>query len=303
MSSNVQIIEHRGRYDDDFYWERIDRNLAWLGDTREEAQGRQQKLRDAVIGVAGTGGIGGSTAMRLVRMGATHLKVADCDEFDATNIQRQVGAERHNLGRNKAEVVGEMCSMISGDADVDVYPQGITDSTAQSFVDGCDIVLDQIDVYTVDAHYALHEAFRQSQRCKCIITVLTIGHAAYVYKYTHDSMQIEEVYGLPKKSQSELTDKELRQLIGRIIPVQPDYPSRETFDRWWVDDRTVGIWGGTPPLCEGVLVERTALELMDFPSQTPLPVQPGYAIIDPRSMTTKTYSGAWWHDPAHLRAD
>lgn len=303
MPDDVKVIRHRGTYEDDFYWERVDRNLAWLGNTREEARARQEKLRDAVIGVAGTGGIGGSTAMRLVRMGATKLKVADCDEFDTTNIQRQVGAERHNLGRNKAEVVGEMTFEISRDVDVDVYPQGITDDTAQPFVDGCDIVLDQIDVYTVDAHYALHEAFRNSPRCKCIITVLTIGHGAYIFKYTHDSMQIEEVYGLPKKHQSELSEKELRQLIGRLIPVQPDFPSRETFDKWWVEDRTVGIWGGTPPLCEGVLVERTAMELMDFPGGTPLPVQPGYAIVDPRTLTTRTYSGAWWNDPTHPRAD
>lgn len=303
MSGDVQVIKHQGTYDDSFYWERVDRNLGWLGDTQDEARERQTKLRDSVIGVAGTGGIGGSTALRLLRMGAGKMKLADCDEFDATNIQRQVGAEIGNLGRNKAEVIGELGFAISGDVEIDVFPQGITDATAQPFTDGCDIVLDQIDVYTVDAHYALHEAFRNSSRCRCVITVLTIGHAAYVFKYTHDSMQIEDVYGLPKKSGSALTDKELRQLIGRIIPEQPDYPSRETFDRWWVADRTVGIWGGTPPLCEGVLAERTALELMDFPGVTPLPTQPGYAIMDTRSWTARTYSGAWWEDPSHSRVD
>ena len=26
----------RGHYDEDFYWERVDRNLGWLGDTTEE---------------------------------------------------------------------------------------------------------------------------------------------------------------------------------------------------------------------------------------------------------------------------
>lgn len=301
--SDVQIITHRGTYDDDFYWERVDRNLGWLGETDTQARERQVRLRDAVIGIAGTGGIGGSTALRLVRMGARKIKIADCDSFDATNIQRQVGADLSHLGRNKAEVIGEMAADISGDADIDVFPQGITDATAQPFVDGCDLILDQIDVYTVDAHYALHEAFRDSQRCQSVITVLTIGHAAYVYKYTHDSMPIEEVYGLPRKSEAELTEKELRQLIGRIVPVQPDYPSRGRFDDWWLGRHKVGIWAGTPPLCEGVLAERAALELMDFPAVTPLPVQPGYAIMDTRTWTTRTYTGAWWQDPGHFRHD
>lgn len=67
MPNNVEIIKHQGKRDDTFYWERVDRNLGWLGDTDEEARSRQTKLRDSVIGIAGTGGIGGSTALRLVR--------------------------------------------------------------------------------------------------------------------------------------------------------------------------------------------------------------------------------------------
>lgn len=45
----------RGHYDEDFYWERVDRNLGWLGDTTEEQRERQARLRDAVIGIVGTG--------------------------------------------------------------------------------------------------------------------------------------------------------------------------------------------------------------------------------------------------------
>lgn len=299
----VEVIKHRGAYDDAFYWERVDRNLGWLGESDDEARGRQSALRDSVIGIAGAGGIGGSTTLRLIRMGVGTVKVADNDEFDTTNIQRQVGADLAHLGRNKAAVIGEMGAEISGDVSIDVFPEGITDATAQPFVDGCDIVLDQIDVYAVDAHYSLHEAFRRSERCKAIITVLTIGHAAYVFKYTKDSMQIADVYGIPKRSADDLSEDELRQLIGRIIPEQPDFPSREAFDRWWVENRTVSIWAGTPPLCEGVLAERAALELMDFPGTEPLPVQPGCAILDTKSWTSKTVSGAWWENPSHPRQD
>jgi len=301
--TSVEIIEHRGQYNDQFYWDRVDRNLGWFGESDDEARKRQTKLRNSVVGIAGAGGIGGSTALRLIRMGVGTIKIADPDEFDGTNIQRQVGADLTHLDQNKAAVIGEMGFEISGDVAIDVYTQGITDDTAEAFVDGCDLILDQIDVYAVDAHYALHEAFRRSDRCKSIITVLTIGHAAYVFKYTKDSMQIEDVYGIPKRHASDLSEGELRQLIGRIIPEQPDYPSRETFDRWWVDNRTVSIWAGTPPLCEGVLAERTALELMDFPDTEPLPVQPGYSILDTKNWTSKLVTGAWWENPQHPRTD
>lgn len=92
----------RGHYDEDFYWERVDRNLGWLGDPTEEQRERQARLRDAVIGIVGTGGIGGAAAARLVRMGALNLKLADPDHFDLTNVQRQYGAGRDTIGRNKA---------------------------------------------------------------------------------------------------------------------------------------------------------------------------------------------------------
>jgi len=39
--------------DDAFYWERVKRNLGWLGNTEEEQRERQLKLKNAVIGVAG----------------------------------------------------------------------------------------------------------------------------------------------------------------------------------------------------------------------------------------------------------
>jgi len=290
--SESKIIKHRGQYDEDFYWERVDRNLGWLGDTRDEQRERQVKLRDSVIGIAGTGGIGGSSALRLVRMGVRNLKLADSDSFDVTNIQRQVGADLDHLGRNKAEVVGEMAFGLTRDVNIDVFPDGITADTADEFVEGCDVILDQIDVYTVDAHYALHEAFRRSTRAQFILTVLTIGHAAYVFKYTRESMPVEEVYGLPPGA--ELDERNLRQLIHRFMPVRPDLVADKTFDEWWIENRTIPIYGGTPPLCEGVLVERTALEIMDIPGVVPLPVQPGYAIFDARTWTTQTFSGTWW---------
>lgn len=95
-------------YDDEFCWKRVGRNLGWLGNTEAEQRQRQCRLRDAVIGVAGCGGIGSATADRLVRMGVRNLKLADPDTFDVSNINRQFGASVDTVGANKAEVVAEL---------------------------------------------------------------------------------------------------------------------------------------------------------------------------------------------------
>lgn len=88
----TKVIHFEGHYDDEFYWERVDRNLGWLGNSKQEQRACQEKLRDSVIGIVGTGGIGGAVAARLVRMGALNLKLADAAGVSATLISDELDA-------------------------------------------------------------------------------------------------------------------------------------------------------------------------------------------------------------------
>ncbi|MEV7808405.1 ThiF family adenylyltransferase [Microbispora sp. NPDC088329] len=289
---SVNVTRYRGEYDDKLYWERVDRNLGWLGNTPEEQRARQERLRDAVIGIVGTGGIGGAVATRLVRMGARNLKLADPDEFDISNIQRQLGASLENVGRNKAEVVAEMAFDLTKDVNIDVYPQGITPETAESFMDGCDYVMDQMEFYQVRNRYALHRAFRASDRCRFMFKIPTVSHKVYVFTYTKDSMPIEQVYDLPEDTP--ITDEVSRRLMERIIPEMPPFPDKAMLDSWFVEMQRMPIFGACPPLAEGILVERLAQEIMDIPGRTPLPPQPGYAVFDSLTWKAEIVERAWW---------
>ncbi|MER6026443.1 ThiF family adenylyltransferase [Streptomyces sp. NPDC001851] len=288
----VKVIQYRGDYDDKLYWERVDRNLGWLGDSAEEQRRRQERLRDSVIGIVGTGGIGGAVATRLVRMGARHLKLADPDEFDITNIQRQLGASLENVGRNKAEVVAEMAYELTKDVNIDVYPEGITPDTAEHFMADCDFVMDQMEFYQVKNRYALHRAFRASDRCQFMFKIPTVGHKVFVFTYTKESMPIEEVYDLPEDGP--IDDAAARRLMERIIPEMPEYPGTKMLDEWFVDMQRMPIFGACPPLAEGILVERLAQEIMDLPGRAALPVQPGYAVFDSLTWESKLVERAWW---------
>lgn len=87
-----KVIKYTAEFDEQRYWERVKGNLGWLGNTHEEAKERQKKISNVVIGIAGCGGIGGAVAERLVRLGVRHIKIADPDYFDLSNINRQYGA-------------------------------------------------------------------------------------------------------------------------------------------------------------------------------------------------------------------
>jgi hypothetical protein len=292
-------MSDRQRYfaveDDGFYWERVKRNLGWLGDTEEEQRERQLKLKNAVIGVAGCGGIGGATADRLVRMGVQNLKLADPDKFEASNINRQFAATVGNIGRNKAEAVAEMVYETTEDVNIDVYTEGIEPESVDEFVDGCDYILDKIELYELDARYTLHRAFRNSERCQFMMLTPVFGNRTFFFKWTKDSMTAEDYFGIPMGAP--MNEANARQLISRFIPEMPDYPSAETLEKWFIKDLTCPIFAGTPPLAQGMLASRLGMAITgidQLPGSVPLPVTPGYAMLDTQTWTAKTVEGAWW---------
>lgn len=301
MIHDTKHLIYTAKPNEEMYWERVNRSLGWLGNTEAGQRERQEKLKNAVIGIAGTGGIGGQLAQRLVRLGVRNLKLADPDTFDISNMNRQMGADLEHIGKNKAEVVAEMTYALNHDVNIAVYPEGITPETAQDFVEDCDYVLDQMDFYEVANRYALHRAFRKSDKAKFIFKVPTVAHGTYIFKYTKDSMTIEDVYGI--KEDSPLSPEVIHRLMERIIPKMPNYPSEETLDHWFIDLERMPIFAACPPIAEGVLAERLAqaiTEVDQLPGAAKIPVQPGYVYFDTLSWSTEIHEGKWWSDDSKI---
>ena len=66
------------------YQEFTTRNLGFV--SAEE----QTRLRNASVFVCGTGGMGGSAIMTLIRAGVGRLILADLDAFEVSNLNRQL---------------------------------------------------------------------------------------------------------------------------------------------------------------------------------------------------------------------
>jgi hypothetical protein len=266
----------KGQYDDAVYWERVERSQAWLGMDESEQHESQLRLRGSTVGVAGCGGIGGALAVRLARLGVLHIKVADPDGFDWTNVNRQLGSSRATLGQNKAEVVGKMVHELAGDVDVDIFPEGITTENATEFVDGCDLVLDQMDFYVIAERYALHRAFRASEKTRFILSAWCVGWGTTLFKYAKDEgVTIEERYALPEDAQ--LGPDVIEQLIWKFTPLVPRFPSEDSLRELLIAKRKVPLFAGTPPLAEAACVQRAALVLTGLerePYATVLPPAP-----------------------------
>lgn len=286
--------KYESKMNRDFYNERVSRTLPFLGRTKEEQQEAQEKISNAVIGIAGAGGIGGAMAVRLARFGVKKIKIADPEFFDASNINRQLGANKANIGRNKAEVVGEMAYEIAEDVTIEIFNEGITENNAEEFVAGCDIILDQVDFSLVKEKYALHQAFRKSEQCKCILACSVIGWSAHLYKFEKDSLPIENWYNFEDTSSvknlasSDKTEKLLRYWAPRF----PHFSTLEKVMESIHENNYLPIFAGAPPLAEGFLTQRVILALIDreFPPYAQsLPPIPSMYIYDAATLSGGIY--------------
>lgn len=104
--------------------------------------GEQQKLTRSCVTVCGCGGLGGLVIEDLARIGVGRLRIVDPDIFNASNLNRQLGALRGTLGKNKAEIMAERVRGISKCIEVEAlaYEFGETDA-----LHGIDVAIDCLD--------------------------------------------------------------------------------------------------------------------------------------------------------------
>ena len=76
------------------------------------------------------------------------------DSFSPANINRQIGATVHTIGKNKAVVTAEMIRSINPEAAVEIT-ENVSPENADSFVKGADLVIDGVDFFALRARRLL----------------------------------------------------------------------------------------------------------------------------------------------------
>jgi|GEM_PF-402153 len=290
MQKKPRIIRYDGKKDSIFYRERTKRNELFIGINQKQMELSQQKLADAVVGVAGTGGLGGGLAMMLARLGVGHIKICDPDSFEISNINRQLGATPENIGRNKAIVVGELINETTPDVTVEIFPEGMQKHVAKEFVKDCTLLIDCVDFYLVDQRYDMHKAFRESKTCKSCVAGTVVGWGANVYHFTQDGLRLEDFYGIPADTE------QTKDVVDKLVKLQasflPRFPSKEAIYGYMEETGNVPILSLAPPLGQYMIVARAALIIMGLdkaPYCTELPPMPSYLWMDASTMECGVY--------------
>jgi molybdopterin/thiamine biosynthesis adenylyltransferase len=152
----------------------------------------QARLRTAGAAIAGCGGVGGAYAVTLARIGVGRFHLADFDVFEAANFNRQHGATLASLGRPKTEVLREIILSINPEAQVTLFPTGVTADSVAPFLTGADVVLDGLDFYALPARRLLFPA--AEQRGLHVVTSGPIGLTTTLHVFGPGAMPFEEYF-------------------------------------------------------------------------------------------------------------
>lgn len=116
----------------------------------------QEKLLGSRALVVGAGGLGSSALMYLASGGIGQLIVADGDQVDLSNLQRQVIHREASLGHNKAESAAATIKSLNADCVVHVLPRRLVGDELVETVASADIILDCSDNFAT--RHALNRA-------------------------------------------------------------------------------------------------------------------------------------------------
>ncbi|WP_374344160.1 ThiF family adenylyltransferase [Phenylobacterium sp.] len=112
---------------------------------REVGGPGQQKLKAARVLVVGAGGLGAPVSLYLAAAGVGTLVLADPDQVDRSNLQRQVLYTEGHIGRPKVDSAAEQLLSLNPHVHIEPLQTAIAGQNARELVKGVDLVLDGTD--------------------------------------------------------------------------------------------------------------------------------------------------------------
>jgi hypothetical protein len=226
------------------------------------------------------GGVGGTHAITLARLGIGQFTLADPDTYELANFNRQYGADTRTLGQSKVEVVAEAVRAINPDADARLF-RAIAAENASDFLAGAQVLIDGIDFFEIEVRRLL---FRQARtRGMWAVTAAPLGFSSAWLTFSPDGMSFDEYFDLHDDQPFS------EQLIAFLVGLAPRATQRSYMDLSAADPaRRRGPSAGLAcQLCSGV----TAVEVLKILlGRSPLRPVPAYYQFDPyRQVLRKGY--------------
>ena len=127
----------------------------------------QKKLLNSSVLIIGAGGLGSPAALYLAAAGVGTIGIADADEVDLSNLQRQVIHATKDIGKAKVLSAKESMEAINPDVTVKTYQTFVDSETIMDLIKDYDFIIDGTDNFP--AKFLINDA--------CVMAKKPFSHA------------------------------------------------------------------------------------------------------------------------------
>ena len=171
---------------------RYDRNFNTLSEQD------QKILAESTVTIIGLGGLGGGVCELLARIGVGHLIVADGDQFDASNLNRQLLSTEALIGTSKAAAAADRIRQINSEVTVTCIDRYLDRTTMAEQIKASHAAMDCLD--TIQARFQLQDAANETGIP--IVSGAIAGMAGQVTTIFPGDPGYELIYGRPDSSEN-----------------------------------------------------------------------------------------------------
>ncbi|MBS44744.1 MAG: adenylyltransferase/sulfurtransferase MoeZ [Nocardioides sp.] len=116
----------------------------------------QKRLKNAKVLVIGAGGLGSPALMYLAAAGVGTLGIAEFDEVDESNLQRQIIHGQSDIGKSKAVSAQESIAETNPYVEVVVHDERLDNDNVMRIFEGYDLIVDGTDNFAT--RYMVNDA-------------------------------------------------------------------------------------------------------------------------------------------------
>lgn len=198
------------------------------------------KIKSSHIALLGVGGVGGFVFEMLLRLGVSKITIVDFDNFEKSNLNRQILALTNTVGQSKVEVAKERAKNINKDIKVISKNIKIDESNIHEVLnEKYDYVIDAIDDVKAKVAVILY----CSQKGIPLITSMGTGN-----RYKIPQFEVANIFktsndGLARKIRSELRKANFKGQVDCVYTKE-------------IPEKTKGLGSVVyyPLMCAGVIV-------------------------------------------------
>ncbi len=188
------------------------RYLRNIGALRREGQ---KRLLQSTVLVLGAGGLGGTVAQLLARMGLGKLVIADGDSFNESNLNRQAFSLEENLGKVKVSAVRDEIVKINAATEVQPVSGYLSERELAPLMNGVNVAVDALD--NMPSRFTLQRACKEAG--VPLIHGAVAGFSGQVMTIFPEDTGLSAIYGDPEALPEKGVEVELGNLAGIVSAI------------------------------------------------------------------------------------